>query len=84
MLSDATESQGERLADGARQASGARLGQRMKLTPEARAELERREKRVGKRRVKKAPRTAVLVEALKRSSVTRGTSRLLSTLKAPK
>lgn len=58
----------------------------MKLTPEARAELERREKRrsTGKRRVKKTPRTAVLVEALKRSSVTRGTSRLLSTLKAPK
>lgn len=43
----------------------------MKLTPEARAELERREKRVGRRRVKKAPNTAALIQAINRKKVSK-------------
>lgn len=56
----------------------------MKLTPEARAELQAHERKFRPRRVKKRPKTAVLVQAIERKGATRGTQRLLSALKAPK
>lgn len=56
----------------------------MKLTPEARAELRARERKSRGRRVKKRPKTAVLMQAIERKGATRGTSRLLAKLKVPK
>lgn len=56
----------------------------MKLPPEARAELEAHELKTRGRRVKKIPKTAVLVQAIERKGVERGTSRPLLTLKGLK